>query len=246
MANTISPFCSYVNLTTKCNPRKNGLRDIDTITIHMYVGQVTAKSGVDYFKNNGKKNSVNYVVGHDGSIGCSVPEESRAWTTGSRENDYRAITIETACDKEAPFSITEAAYRSLVALCADIAARYNMNGLRWSNDKNLIGKTELQNITLHKWFENTSCPGEDIIGRLPKLVSDVNTILDVKIQNGEKTVPFFIKVTDPYVKIYKSPDGLYMGKATGIGTFTIIEVKDNWGKLKSGIGWINLNDVTIA
>lgn len=245
MSNVISPLCSYTNLTTKCNPRKNGLKDIDTITIHMYVGQVTAKSGVDYFKNNGKNNSVNYVVGHDGSIGCSVPEECRAWTTGSRENDYRAITIETACDKTAPYMITEAAYRSLVALCADIAGRYELDGLRWKNDKSLIGQTDKQNLTLHKWFENTSCPGEDIISRLPKLVDAVNTILEVKIQNGEKTVPFFIKAADSYVKVYKAPNGDYLGKTTGIGTFTIVEVKDNWGKLKSGMGWINLNEVTI-
>lgn len=245
MANTISPLCSYVNLTTKCNPRKNGVKDIDTITVHMYVGQVTAKSGVDYFKNNGKNNSVNYVIGKDGDIGCSVPEECRAWTTGSRENDYRAITIEVACDKESPYAITDAAYRSLVALCTDVAARNNMNGLRWENNKELIGKPEKQNMTLHKWFENTSCPGDDILSKLPKLVADVNTILDVKIQNGEKTVPFFIKADTEYVKVYKYPAGGYIGKTTGVGTFTIVEVNGNWGKLKSGIGWINLNDVII-
>jgi hypothetical protein len=31
------------------------------------------------------------------------------------------------------------------------------------------------------------------------------------------------------------------GQFTGAGVFTIVAVSGNWGKLKSGAGWISLN-----
>lgn len=64
---------------TKISPHKNSPRNhaIDRITIHCYVGQVTAKQGCDYFAKPNLDASCNYVVGKDGSIGlcrvsCSV------------------------------------------------------------------------------------------------------------------------------------------------------------------------------
>ena len=32
------------------------------------------------------------------------------------------------------------------------------------------------------------------------------------------------------------------GKYTGKGVFTVVDVKDGWGKLKSGAGWIWLKN----
>ena len=58
---------------------------------------------------------------------------------------------------------------------------------------------------------------------------------------------FLIKV------IYEGKEGLnirkepnstskIMGQVYKGGVYTIVEVKNNWGKLKSGLGWINLNE----
>lgn len=95
-----SSLVTYTNITNDRNSPRN--KKIDTITIHCYVGQVTAKQGCDYFKTSDRQVSSNYIVGKDGSIGLSVPEADRAWTSSSPANDHRAITIETACD---PFFI---------------------------------------------------------------------------------------------------------------------------------------------
>ena len=43
-----SSLATYQRLTDNYDPRRN---KIDTITIHCYVGQVTAKQGCDYFYN---------------------------------------------------------------------------------------------------------------------------------------------------------------------------------------------------
>ena len=118
---------AYSNLATYYRPSKNRSKRrssvIDYIVIHCYVGQVTARRGVDGFADPEAGASSNYVIGHDGSIGCSVPEEYRAWTTGGaikgvpiRVNgisgadiDHRGITIEVASDTTAPYAITDAA-----------------------------------------------------------------------------------------------------------------------------------------
>lgn len=65
--------------------------------------------------------------------------------------------------------------------------------------------------------------------------------------------PFKVKVSIPDLNIRKGA-GTNYGKAgfyTGIGVFTITEVKagagstKGWGKLKSGAGWISLDFCTI-
>lgn len=55
--------------------------------------------------------------------------------------------------------------------------------------------------------------------------------------------PFMVKVTVSDLNYRQEPsmDGKVRG-VTGIGTFTIVEVKDGWGRLKSGAGWIWLGN----
>lgn len=66
--------------------------------------------------------------------------------------------------------------------------------------------------------------------------------------------PFLVKVSIRDLNIRKGPGTGYAktGKYTGIGVFTITEVKSGtgstlgWGKLKSGAGWIALDHCTKA
>ena len=52
-----SPLVTYTNLTSHRNsPRSQA---IDTITIHCYVGQVTAKQGCDFFATTDRAASSN-------------------------------------------------------------------------------------------------------------------------------------------------------------------------------------------
>lgn len=56
-------------------------------------------------------------------------------------------------------------------------------------------------------------------------------------------VPFLVRVTIPDLNIRTGPGTEYprIGYFTGIGVFTIVQVSGNWGRLKSGAGWISLN-----
>ena len=55
--------------------------------------------------------------------------------------------------------------------------------------------------------------------------------------------PFKVRVNISNLNYRSQPSmcGKVKGQ-TGIGTFTIIEVKNGWGRLKSGVGWIWLEN----
>lgn len=175
MAYTNSPLVTYKRITNnKTSPRN---RAIDTITIHCIVGQWTAKQGCDYFATTDRECSANYVVGKDGSIGLSVEEKDRSWCSSSSSNDHRAITIEVASDTAHPYAVTDEAYNALIKLVADICKRNGIKKLLWKADKSLIGQVDKQNMTVHRWFANKSCPGEYLYSRHSDIAAKVNALL---------------------------------------------------------------------
>ena len=176
MAYTNSSLVTYTNITkNKTSPRNH---EIDTITIHCYVGQVTAKQGCDYFATTDRQASSNYIIGYDGSIGLSVDEKDRSWCTDSPSNDNRAITIEVACEPTHPYTITDKALESLIKLIADICERNNIKELKWKGDKSLIGQVDKQNMTVHRWFAAKACPGDYLYGLHGTIADRVNALLN--------------------------------------------------------------------
>ena len=168
-------------------------RKIDSIIIHCFVGQVTAKRGTEVFRNPQKKASANWVVGYDGSVDNCIPEEYRAWTTGGTDSagkviynhgwsgamyDHRSVTIEVASDTTYPYAITDKAYNALISLCVDICKRNEIKQMLWKNDQSLIGDATKQNVVVHRWFANKSCPGDYIFNRLGAICDEVNARLN--------------------------------------------------------------------
>lgn len=194
---TYSNLATYYRRTPNRSKRRSSI--IDYIVIHCYVGQVTARRGVDGFANPQAAASSNYVIGYDGSIGCSVPEEYRAWTTGGKykgkvirvngisgaDIDHRAITIEVASDTYDPYAITDAAYKSLINLLVDICKRNGIKELKWKGDKSLVGKPDLQNLAVHRWFAIKSCPGDYIYERLGQIAEEVNQKMEEKYEGAD-------------------------------------------------------------
>lgn len=46
--------------------------------------------------------------------------------------------------------------------------------LKWKADKSLIGQPDKQNMTVHRWFANKSCPGTYLYERHAQIASAVN------------------------------------------------------------------------
>lgn len=241
---------------TKISPNKTSPRNhaIDTITIHCVVGQCSVETIGNVFAPTSRQASSNYGIGPDGRIGMYVEEKDRSWCSSSSSNDNRAITIECASDTTYPYAINDKVYESLINLCTDICKRNNIKELKWKADKSLIGQPDKQNITVHRWFAATACPGDYIYNRLGDIADKVNAKLGVSTSTETKkeestNEPFRVKVRITDLNIRKGPGTNYTktGKFTGVGVFTITEVKSGkgstagWGKLKSGAGWISLD-----
>ena len=161
---------------TSISPHKTSPRNakIDTITIHCVVGQVTAESLGNWFKQADTKASSNYGIDKDGRVGMYVEEKDRSWCTSSSANDNRAITIEVASDKEHPYKVTDKAYAGLLDLVTDICKRNGIKQLLWKADKTLIGQADKQNMTVHRWFANKACPGDYLYNLHPAIAAEVN------------------------------------------------------------------------
>ena len=165
---------------TNISPNKNSPRNhaIDRFTPHVFVGQVTAKRGLEVFIPTARQASCNYVIGYDGAIGLCVDEKDRSWCSSSAENDHRAITVEIASDTFNPYAITDAAYNALIDLAVDVCKRNGKTKLLWFGDKNKSltyePKTNEMVITCHRWFAAKACPGDYVYSRLGQITDEVN------------------------------------------------------------------------
>ena len=247
------------------SPNHSGKRThkIDRITPHCVVGQLTAESIGGCFTSTSVQASCNYGIGKDGRICLIVDEANRSWCSSSNANDQRAVTIECASDKTHPYAMTTEVYNSLINLCVDICKRNGAKKLIWFSDKNTSLNYEPKDgeivLTVHRWFANKACPGDWLYSRLGDLASKVTAILGGTAEtpsnpnpstppsstegNEIPTAPFTVQVivSDLNYRSEPSMNGKVNGQ-TGKGVFTIVEVKDGWGKLKSGAGWIYLEN----
>ena len=168
-----SPLVCY----TKLSPNHSGKRNhkIDTISIHCMAGDLSVESCGNLFASRDREASSNYGIGSDGRIGLYVEEANRSWCTSSGSNDHRAVTIEVAnCVAKEPWPVSDAAYKSLINLLVDICQRNGIEKLLWRGDKSLIGQVDKQNMTVHRWFANKSCPGDWLYERHGQIADEVN------------------------------------------------------------------------
>ena len=176
---TSSKMVSY----TKLSPNHSGQRthNIDRITPHCVVGQLSCESICGCFTSPSRQASCNYGIGKDGRISLCVEEKNRSWCSSSNANDQRAVTIECASDMSEPYAMNSAVYNSLVKLCVDICKRNGKKKLLWlgSKDKtlNYAPKSDEMVLTVHRWFANKSCPGNWLYARLDDLAAKVTANL---------------------------------------------------------------------
>lgn len=242
---TNSALVSY----TRLSPNHSWLRNhkIDTITPHCVVGHLSLQTLGNVFAPTSRKASSNYGIDDNGNVGMYVEEKNRSWCTSSASNDHRAVTIEIASDLSHPYKIKDKALDGLIRLSADICIRNKIPKLLWENNKNLIGQVDKQNITIHRWFSNTICPGDYIVGQLGEVAIEVNKILGIPNQIIPKFQPYLVKIDTDTLNYRTGPGTNHQvaGSVKRGQVFTIIEEGfapngARWGKLKSGAGWISL------
>lgn len=209
MAYTNSPLVDCKVMS----PNHSGERvhNISRITPHCVVGQLTAESIGGCFTNPSREASCNYGIGKDGRVCLIVDEANRSWCSSNRDNDQRAITIECASDKTAPYAMNDAVYGKLVELCTDICKRNGKKKLLWFGNKdealNHIPAFDEMIITVHRWFSNKSCPGDWLYNRLGALATEVTKRLNGNVEVAKKEPETGTKV------LYRVQIGAYSVKA---------------------------------
>lgn len=200
---------SLVNYT-RISPNKNTTRVhedfnpsgvIDKITIHHVAGVVSVETLGNIFAPTARQASSNYGIGNDGRVGLYVDEKHRAWTSGSPANDYHAITIEVSNDEMGGnWHVGDKAFNKLIELCVDICKRNGIKKLNYTG--NASG-----NLTLHKFFQSTNCPGPYLESKMSYIADEVNRKLN-PVCTGKITGYNTTRWTD-YLVIYNK------GKSTG-------------------------------
>ena len=153
------------------SPNHSGSRynSISKITIHHMAGNLSIETCGNVFLNPNRQASSNYGIGSDGRIACYVDEENHPWTSANWENDDRAITIEVAnSETGGDWPISQAAYASLISLCADICNRYGIYPY--------YDGTPSATLTEHCMFVATNCPGPTIHAM------QVNHVIEIDIR----------------------------------------------------------------
>lgn len=210
---------------TKLSPNHSGQRthSIDRITPHCVVRQLSCESICGCFTSPQREASCNYGIGMDGRISLSVEEKNRSWCSSSNANDQRAVTIECASDKTAPYAMTDAVYAALIDLCTDICKRNGKSKLLWFGDKNKTlsyePKADEMIITVHRWFANKSCPGDWLYNRLGDLAAKVTSRLGGGSQQPSGTL--YRVQTGAYKQKANADAQLAKVKAAGFDTYMV-------------------------
>ena len=186
---------SYSPLTNKyipANPsnysKGRAGKKVIKITPHHMAGNLSIEACGRLWQTAGRRAASNYGIGTDGRIGCYVDEENRSWCSSSSANDNVAITVEVANDGGANtnWHVSDSAINSLINLMVDICKRYGIKKMNFTGNAN-------GNLTLHKYFAQTSCPGPYLESKMPWIADQVNK----KLKGDDKPKLTWTKLDKP-------------------------------------------------
>lgn len=214
---------------------------IKYLVIH-YVGAVSnAKNNVDYFYNTYRGASAHYFV-DETSIWQCVEENDTAWhcgTNGRYYNDCRnsnSIGIEMCCKNNGNWYFEEATITNTVNLAKQICARYGI-------DRN--------HVIRHYDVTHKICPEPYV-----RDGAAWNNFLDrvfnsSSVQPSQPSTPsenpvgsYTVTITTAVLNVREKPTTVNSPVTTQVRkgeVYTIVAESGNWGKLKSGAGWICLD-----
>lgn len=212
------------------------LKSVKKVVLH-YVGnpKSSAMANRNYFenqKNGGRYVSSHYIIGLEGEILRCIPESEVAYCSNSA-NTY-SISIE-CCHPDATGKFTDATTASAAELCAYLLKRYGLSV------DDLIRHYDVTGKQCPLWFVPTKYQSEAVVNAR---WAGFKALVSRKM--GAETVSFKVRVLDDALNVRKSAgiSSSIAGVISDHGVYTIVEVKtvgsSEWGKLKSGLGWINV------
>lgn len=215
------------------------------IAIH-WVGNPgsSAMANRNYFNTTDRAVSSNYIVGLQGEVICCIPDEEVSWCT-NQANSY-TVSIEN-CHPDATGKFSAATYKSLVELTAQLCKKYGLNPQKGG----VIRHFDVTGKVCPKWFVPKKNGGTDTDSSTNwvKFQADVAAKMGSSASASSATTAtvsagsYLVKVTASALNIRAGAGTSFkiVGCIRDKGTYTIVQTSGNWGKLKSGAGWICLD-----
>ena len=119
--------------------------------------------------------------------------------------------------------------------CMDDCVKGYFQFIKSGNYPNAL-KTTTPESYLQGLKDGSYATSIDYVKKVMKVIEDYN------LTQYDKTKTFLVK-TKPNTPIFKAPP-VQVDTIAAAGTFTIVEQSGNYGRLKSGKGWIDLRDTT--
>lgn len=140
---------------------------ITDITIHHMAGHLTVEECGRVFQT--REASSNYGIDYIGKIALYVPEDMASWANANSASNKRSITIELSnSETGGSWPVSDLTLTRCIQLCADICHRNKGIGrLRFTGDTS-------GNLTMHKYFYPTSCPGPYLEKKFGYIQEEVN------------------------------------------------------------------------
>lgn len=220
------------------------LKNVKKVVLH-YVGNPnsTAMANRNYFenqKNGGRYVSSHYIIGLKGEILRCVPENEVAYCS-NQANSY-SISIE-CCHPDATGKFTGATTSSAAELCAYLLKKYGLE----VND--LIRHYDVTGKQCPLWFVPTKYQSEAVANaRWAGFKALVSQKMGCNTTSTKQQMSFKVKILDKTLNVRKSAGvaNPIVGVIHKGEVYTIVATENvgnsEWGKLKSGIGWINIGE----
>lgn len=222
---------------------RNNVKRIKYIVIHYFGSLGTAAAVANWFARGFRGASAHYILDEGDIIYQSVEDEDVAWHCGTSGTFYHAecrnsnsLGIEVRPHKlnTASLKATDTDWYfkpevvdRLVLLTKELMKKYNI---------------PVDNVLRHYDVTRKICPNPFVIDA--KAVTAWDTF---KKRLVEPTpISHRVRVNAIALNIRKGPGTQHhiTGVITDRGVYTVVDIRNGWGMLKSGAGWISLNFTT--
>lgn len=223
------------------NNSNRSASEIKYLVIH-YVGAVSsAANNANYFYNTYRGASAHYFV-DETSIWQVVEENDTAWhcgTTGKYYNNCRnsnSIGIEMCCKNNGQWYFEPATVNNTIELAKQICARYGI-------DRNhVIRHYDVTRKTCPEPYVRDVAAWNNFLDRIFGSTSTVTpSVSSTPTQNPVGS--YTVKITTAVLNVRREPNtnSTITAQVRKGEVYTIVAESGNWGKLKSGAGWICLD-----
>ena len=224
------------------------------VVVHNTYNDASPENEVAYMIGNNNQVSFHIACG-DSSVVQGLPLNRNAWHAGdggSGQGNRYGIGVEICYSKSGGARYTKAE-ENAVYVCARLLYQHGLGieSLKQHHDFALNGKNCPHRIRDEGRWEGFKgrvnwVLGEIKAGRCDASLSSGTTYAKPAANqtvNNSASTNYVVRVTADSLNVRKGPSVSYsvVGELGKGEAYTIVATQNGWGKLKSGVGWINLS-----